>query len=176
MGRELRRKQAKREGKSLERENLENEHQIKKLLIITGLILFIAIIIYLLTATFITKELKWFDNSNENQTDTSSNKVSNSILASAIFKQKEEEYYVYFYDFNEEDGTITNTVNSSLSDSKVYKVDTSSAMNSNYVSETGNKEAKNLEELKVVPHTLIKIVADTITEYYENDEITNKLN
>ena len=60
MGRELRRKQAKREGKNLARENLENEHQIKKLLIITGLILFIAIIIYLLTATFITKELKWF--------------------------------------------------------------------------------------------------------------------
>ena len=176
MGRELRRKQAKREGKNLARENLENEHQIKKLLIITGLILFIAIIIYLLTATFITKELKWFDNSDQNQTDTSSNKVSNSILASAIFKQKEEEYYVYFYDFNEEDGTITNTVNSSLSDSKVYKVDTSSAMNSNYVSETGNKEAKNLEQLTVVPHTLIKIVAATITEYYENDEITNKLN
>ena len=49
-------------------------------------------------------------------------------------------------------------------------------MNSNYVSETGNKEAKNLEQLTVVPHTLIKIVADTITEYYENDEITNKLN
>ena len=69
MGRELRRKQAKREGKNLARENLENEHQIKKLLIITGLILFIAIIIYLLTATFITKELKWFDNSDQNQTD-----------------------------------------------------------------------------------------------------------
>ena len=174
MGRELRRKQAKREGKNLARENLENEHQIKKLLIITGLILFIAIIIYLLTATFITKELKWFDNSDQNQTDTSSNKVSNSILASAIFKQKEEEYYVYFYDYEEKFSRETSAVNS-ISETKVYKVNTKYGMNTKYVGDTANKKATSLENLKVKEHTLIKISGNKIIKIYVDEEITSNI-
>ena len=48
-------------------------------------------------------------------------------------------------------------------------------MNSKYISETGNKNAKKLEELKVVAPTLIKISNETITEYYEKDEILANL-
>ena len=48
-------------------------------------------------------------------------------------------------------------------------------MNTNYVSDSSNKNAKTLEELKVVNHTLIKISDDTITEYYEGEEIVNKI-
>ena len=83
----------------------------------------------------------------------------------------------YFYDFDEkeQDSRITTLVNNSLTGSKVYKVNTKSAMNNKYVGETGNKNAKNLEDLKVVTPTLIKIANGTITEYYEKEEITNKL-
>ena len=42
-------------------------------------------------------------------------------------------------------------------------------------SKNSNKSAKTLADLKVINHTLIKISGDTITEYYENDEITTKL-
>ena len=34
---------------------------------------------------------------------------------------------------------------------------------------------KTLEEIKVIAPTLIKISGDIITEYYEDEEITNKL-
>ena len=34
---------------------------------------------------------------------------------------------------------------------------------------------KTLDDLKVIAPTLIKVSGDTITEYYEKDEITSKL-
>lgn len=172
MGRELRRKQAKKEGKSLKNDEIIETNQIKKLIITLLVVAFFAGLIYLLSALFVTKELDWFTKENENVEKRS----TGIILAKEIFNQKEEEYYVYFYDFNEEekDKDITNTVTSKIT-SSLYKVDSSSALNSNYVSETTNKKAKKLEDLKVKNHTLIKISAGTIKEYYEDDEITKKL-
>ena len=174
MGRELRRKQAKRDGKSLEREEIVEENQIKKYLITIFIVVAIIGLIYLISELFITKNLKWFS---KEETNTSEKTVANIILASAIFRQSEEEYYVYFYDFDEEekDSAITNLVNNKLTSDKVYKVNTKSALNANYVGEESNKKAKKLEELKVVAPTLIKISGDSIKEYYEKDEIKKKL-
>ena len=169
MGRELRRKQAKREGKSLQREIPEESNQIKSLIIITIVLLVIIGLIYLLSALFVTKELDWFKN-DEKETETL---ITNTILASETFKQSEEEYYVYFYNYDDEDSEIASIVSSKLSSSKVYKVDTKSALNNKYVSEESNKKAKTLEELKVKASTIIKISGDKIVEYYENDEIKN---
>ena len=172
MGRELRRKQAKKEGKSLRREIAEEKGQIKNFIKITLLLVFIICVIYLLSALFVTKELDWF---NKKEEDTQTNLVTNTILASEIFKQSEEEYYVYFYDYKDEDNKIASAVSSKLSAKKVYKVDTSSALNNKYVSEESNKSAKTLEELKVKASTVVKISGDKIVEYYENDEIVNNL-
>ena len=97
-------------------------------------------------------------------------------MASDIFKQKEEEYYVYFYNFEETEmeNKITGLVNN-INNAKVYKVNTNSALNTKYVGETSNKEASSVEELKVITPTLIKISNDTIVEYYESNEIVDKL-
>ena len=172
MGRELRRKQAKKEGKSLQPEIKEEEKLIKKLIIITAILVFIICTIYILSALFITKELDWLDKKEENTTQTL---AENTILASEIFKQKEEEYYVYFYDFNEKENQITSAVNSKLSSKIVYKVDTSSALNNKYISTESNKSSKKLEDLKVKAPTVIKINGEQISEYYEDDEIINNL-
>ena len=171
MGRELRRKQAKREGKSLQKEIPTGKHQLKKLVIITLVLIFIICIIYIFSALFITKEVDWFDKKEE----STQTLVSNTILASEIFKQSEEEYYVYFYDYNDEDSKISSIVNSKLSKSKVYKVDTSSALNNKYISEESNKSAKDLSSLKVKSPTVIKVTGEEITSYYEGNEIKNNL-
>lgn len=171
MGRELRRKQAKKEGKSLKQELPKEENQIKNLIIITVIILVIVVAIYLLSALFVTKELDWLNN-DEEETETL---VTNTILATEIFKQKEEEYYVYFYEYNDEDTEISSSVESTLSKSKVYKVDASSGLNSKYISEESNKKAKTLDDLKVKAPTVIKVSGDEIVAYYEGDEITKKL-
>lgn len=170
MGRELRRKQAKREGKSLKNEEIKVEYNVKKTVITCVIVLVSIGLVYLISALFITKELDWFSKE-EVKENTSS--VENSILASAIFKQKEDEYYVYFYDFNEDNNMYKNIVSSKLSSKKVYNVDTSSGLNSNYVSDVSNKKATGLDDLKVINDTVIKVVGDTIVEYYEKDEINN---
>ena len=171
MGRELRRKQAKREGKSLKKEVPTEKNQVKGLLVITLVLVVIIGLIYLLSALFVTKELDWFANEDEENETL----VDNTILAKETFMQKEETYYVYFYDYAEEDTEITSSVNSSLKDEKVYKVDTGSGLNTNYVSEESNKKAKTLEDLKVKAPTVIKVSGERIIEYYEGDEITKKL-
>ena len=170
MGRELRRKQAKREGKSLKNEEIKEEYNVKKIVITCVIVLVSIGFVYLISALFITKELDWFS---KEEVKGNTNSVENSILASAIFKQKEDEYYVYFYDFNEDNNMYKNIVSSKLSSKKVYNVDTSSGLNSNYVSDVSNKKATGLDDLKVINDTVIKIVGDTIVEYYEKDEINN---
>ena len=170
MGRELRRKEAKREGKSLKNEEIKEEYNVKKIVITCVIVLVSIGLVYLISALFITKELDWFS---KEEVKENTNSVENSILASAIFKQKEDEYYVYFYDFNEDNNMYKNIVSSKLSSKKVYNVDTSSGLNSNYVSDVSNKKATGLDDLKVINDTVIKIVGDTIVEYYEKDEINN---
>ena len=125
MGRELRRKQAKREGKSLQKPVVKEENNTKKMLkIVFGLIAFFSIL-YLLLGIFVTKEIKWFDKSNNNNNSSNGSGVNNSILASAIFKQSPEEYYVYFYDFSDEDEKITSAITTNITNLQVYRVDTS---------------------------------------------------
>ena len=172
MGRELRRKQAKREGKSLKKEEVVEKNQIKQLISITIILVVIIGLIYLISALFVTKELDWFDKKEE---ETKETLAKNTILASEIFKQKEEEYYVYFYDFNEKENQVTSAVNAKLSSKIVYKVDTSSALNNKYISDQSNKSAKTLEDLRVKAPTVIKINGDQISEYYEDNEIINNL-
>jgi len=180
MGRELKRKQAKKEGKILKEEPIKkNEdpyNDIYKLLKTFGVILAIVIGIHFFTALVITKEIEWF--SKDDDIEEEKPTVVNSILAKNTFMQKEEEYYVYFYDFDEEDTNVTYLVNGMLSDNKVYKVNTTDAFNSNYVTEeaAGNSSATSIDDLKVVTPTLIKISGGAIVEYYEtSDVITNYL-
>ena len=175
MGRELRRKQAKKEGKSLKNENITEDYSLTKFVKVSVIVILSAVFLYLVSAIFITKEINLFGKNNT--TNTTNQTVSNAILAKSIFNQSEESYYVYFYDFNESNNNINTIVSSKLSESKVYRVDTSSSFNSKYVSDTSNRSATTLENLKVVKDTLIKIEGDAITMYLEGEEeITNNLN
>lgn len=177
MGRELRRKQAKKEGKNLKKElydmNIDNDNQIYKFAKITIILLIMFVVLYIVVGVFVTKEFNWFGNKDNEVTDS----VKNKILASSIFNQKDGEYYVYFYDFDNMNSTIEATLSSKLKDSKIYRVNTKDALNQNYVTDgTGNKAAKTLDELKVVDNTLIKIVNNEIVRYYETeDEIVSGL-
>ena len=173
MGRELRRKQAKKDGKSLERDEVVEEQHLRRYVVTLLVIIIVLSALYILSSLFITKELDWFKKNDVEEQEKEEKK--NDILASEVFKQTEEEYYVYFYDFNETENAITADVNAKLAYYALYTVNTSSVMNANYVSDVGNKKAKSLKDLKVVPTTLIKITNGVITEYYEQSEITRAL-
>ena len=177
MGRELRRKEEKKNKKN--NRVYQNDTSVDSsfsgltlLKIIVGIAI-ILFVVYYFVAVFITKEV---DVSSKKDNDTTSS-VSNKILAQRIFEQSEEEYFVYFYDFNEEDKNISSAI-SSKSEMNIYRVDTSSSLNRNYVTEeNGNRNVTGLGDLKVKNPTLIKISGDKVVLYLEGtEEIVNYLN
>lgn len=173
MGRELKRKQAKKDKKPLKEEVIKkNENpydDIYKLLKTFGIILGVILLIYFLIAVLITKEIDWFTkDNNEEQVQ----KVEKSILAKNTFNQKEEEYYVYFYDFEDENERIATLINSKFFTETIYRVNTKDAFNSNFVTEEalGNSSVTSIDDLKVINPTLIKISGDIVVEYYETKD------
>lgn len=176
MGRELKRKERKK-NKNIKTES-EIDTSIKgktvaKVIIFSTILL---VVLYFVIAIFITKEIEisWINNEETSETDT--NTITNKILAKNIFDQKEENYYVYFYDFTDEDAGIASAINGSKL--TVYRVDTNNALNQNYVTEdTSNRNVTSIDNLKVKANTLIEIKADKVTAYHEGStEILDFLN
>ncbi len=133
MGRELKRKEAKRTGKNVrEAQELNKEKPIttKNFIIIIAVLIVLFSLTYLFAGIFATKDIKWF--SKKDKTDEQENiNISNRILASDSLKQIDEEYYVYYYDSTNEDSEVTSVVDG-LSDT-VYRVDLHDDFNSNFI-------------------------------------------
>lgn len=172
MNREQKRKEAKKLKKFDVKTTNSETNEISRLIKIAVVVLVIFAIVFFAVSVFITKEIDL-----NKEKETTENTESNAILANSIFKQKEDVYYVYFYDFDSENTNIATTVINRLQDQKIYYVDTGDILNKNYVvSEGSNKKATSLDDLKVVKDTIIKIDNDKITSYYEGEEdITNNL-
>ena len=176
MNREQKRKEAKKNKKvRVETNAVDTSKELFRLLKIAVVVVIIFAILYLVVGIFVTKEIELFKDKDDKE--TKENTTSNAILANSVFEQKEEEYYVYFYDFKNENTNVATSIVNTQNNSKVYRVDTSDVLNKNYVVEVGsNKDAKVLEDLKVVKDTIIKVSGDEIVAYYEGEEeIRNNL-
>ena len=144
---------------------------------IAGFILLLLLVLWYVLAVFVTKEVK-ISGKNDNKADTANTEtISNRILANKTFEQKEEKYYVYYYDFQNEDKGISSAI-SRKNELKIYRVDTSSSLNKNYVTEDiGNNAVTGIDNLKVKSPTLLEITNDQVTGYYEgNNNIIKFLN
>ena len=171
MGRELKRKEAKKNKKQNNDEiELSTDISMITFLKLVFFMIISLLVIYYVLAVFVTKEID-ISSKKDNETEESVNSnttISDKILAANIFNQKEDTYYVYFYDFNSNsEDDLTNIISKATS-KKIYKVDTGSALNSKYVTkENGNRNASNLDDLKVISNTLIEIENDRFIKYYE---------
>lgn len=168
MGRELKRKQAKKEGRNIKEIQTKNKDlntmKPKTLFIILGVLVLFCVILYFITSIFVTKDIKLNNNKNDNEEVTN---ISNKILASDSLRQTEEIYYVYYYDTTNEDSSITSIV-ASLED-KVYRVDLNDAFNSNFVGEPSGI-VDNINNLKVKDPTVIKVESEKIVAFYNGSE------
>ena len=178
MNRAQKRKEAKKNkkiGDSFIPEKTQKS-ELNRLLTIAFIVILIFTILYFAIGLFVTKEIVLPRGDKNSETEITTN--PNNILASTAFDQKEETYYVYFHDFNNETKEIAELINDKLADVKVYNVDTSDILNKNYIVEKdSNKNAKKLEELKVKKDTIIKINNSEIVSYFEGqEEISNGLN
>lgn len=166
MGRELKRKQAKREGKNVKEVQVKkqdsNTIEPKSLLIILGVIVVFCVILYFITSIFVTKD---FNSKKNNSNDNVS--ITNKILASDSLRQSEEVYYVYYYDTTNEDSSVSSVV-ASLDD-KVYRVDLHDDFNSNFVGEPSGV-VNNISDLKVKSPTVIKVESESIVAFFSGSE------
>ena len=168
MGRKQRRSDERRIKGIVNEEQIDTSIKLSTLVKIVFFIVLILFVLYYVLAVFVTKEIDISSKDNstsENSTDTTN--ISNKILASSIFDQKESTYYVYFYDFSNEDESISGAINN-RSDLTIYRVDTSSSLNNKYVTDSaGNRNVTSKDNLKVKNPTLIEVTNDKVTKYYE---------
>lgn len=174
MGREQRRKEAKKNKTNIKEMNNDIDSGVEtySLIKITIIVVALLAILYLVLAIFVTKELDLSTEKDKtSETNSEQQNINNAILASSTFKQSDETYYVFFYGFNdEEQQEIVNSVLNKLTDQKVYKVDTDSGLNKNYVSDISNPNVTSIDNLKVKSPTLIQISADKVSQYIEGKE------
>lgn len=93
------------------------------------------------------------------------------ILAGQTFSKLDKEYYVVFYDFDEQTDITTNI--DSVSKKTIYKVDLGLGNNKNIISSVGNANASNASELQVNGPTIIKITDGVNAEYIEGLDNVN---
>ena len=176
MGRELRRKDAKKNGRDLKEKPVKEKIDWKKYSLTFSIVVIFFLCLYFILAIFVTKELDFSKKDNDTSNDTTSDNntnVANGILANSIFKQKEDVYYVYCFDFNDQDTNVSHTVSNNLLEEKVYRVNTSDSMNSNYIGDV-DKSVTTLEGLKISNPTLLKIENGKITMFLSGEnEIIN---
>lgn len=148
----------------------EDTNEIKKFVLILLGVALIAVILFFVTAKYIVK-----DRFQDNKSTVTSDTIDySSIDAGTLFNRPYNEYYVIAYDTEAPEAAYINIVKSSVaSKGKVYYMDLSIESNKKYVGETGNKNATNASELKLVNPTLIHIKSGKIANYYEGKDAIN---
>ena len=147
--------------------------EIKRVIIISLVILIVLVGIYFLTEVILNKE------------DDDSDKVTENaiqyeeILAGESFNQSEDKYYVIYYDSTDDYSSISSLISSyQMNDNevKLYSVDLSNGMNKSYVTD-GNVVTTNASSLRVKANTLLEFTNKKVTDVVtDNSEIINILN
>lgn len=148
--------------------------------ILVGIVLFLAIFYFL--ALLATGEIKFGNKKTEKEKVTEIQ--YEEILAGQTFTQKEEEYYVLYFNFTDSIGSTYLTYRdgyiNQIDSLPMYMVDLEKGFNTRYVKndEEESEEIKKLpnstDELKVVNPTLLKVKNHKVTERIEGKEEVKK--
>jgi hypothetical protein len=175
------RKQALKEIKKQKRDFNDEEEKsfINRFIMTIGMVLIALVALYLFIGIFVTKSITFGKDKTEEEKEEVS--IDNStILASQIFNQKEEEYYVLVYNPSDKVYNLEQFIELYQNKEEkltLYKVDSTKKFNSNYIVEKdSNKNPTSIEDLKIISPTLIKISSGSVAEYIEGfEEVKNVL-
>jgi hypothetical protein len=145
------------------RQIIDDDQSVRNTIITLVIVVVVFILFYFVTDYILNRSRKL------NYKEPVASKVEiqySEILASQVFKQKDIEYYVLFYDF---EGNHKSYYNQIVADEtkKIYKVNIGDPFNKNIVSEETNKNVQRYEDLKVKEATLIKINNGKNVFYFE---------
>lgn len=162
----MKRKEIKKEEERKKRElreSVEIEQSTKKTILTLVLVVIVFLMFYYLTDFILNKSRKL--NYKEPETVEATIQYK-EILANQVFKQKDVEYFVIFYDFK---GSHAEYYKQIASDEtkKIYTVDLGNPFNKYIVSEETNKSVQKYEDLKVKEATLIKVRNGKNIFYFE---------
>lgn len=158
--------------------NLDDEQfNVKRLIIISIVVLAFVGIIYFITAKFVVKDNKKEDNTTEVDINY------DIVTVGTMLNRSYDSYYVLVYSSEDIDAPLYNSVISKYSTTenakKVFSCDLESALNSNYKSETefGNTNAKTIDEFSFGKVSLLYINGGKVSKYIEGiDNIKKELN
>ena len=146
--------------------------EVKKTIIIILVAIVLLVGMYFLTTIILSKD-------NEEEKIMENAIQYDEILAGESFNQKEEEYYVIYYDSTDEYSTISSLISSyqlNNTDTKLYSVDLSNGMNKKYVTD-GDIVTLDASSLRVKDNTLLKFSNGEVSEVItDTSEITSFLN
>ena len=170
-------KQGNKGKKNNQKEEVVTSYSIKSILILVGCVLVVFLGFYLFTLHMTKKNS---ESSNEDITDEVSFSYDTILLGQSL-SMSDEEYYVLYYDFDDENSStyqdLFTNYQSSEEHSPIYQVDMSSGFNKQYITEgESNQHPASVSEFAIKGATLIKVRNHEVVDYLEGEEsITNLL-
>ena len=166
-------KEKKNDKRKIEQRNIDFEKYVFKILVIfIGVLLFLAIFYFITVGIVSNKD----DEDNNDETTIQ----YQEILAGSSFNMSDSEYYVVYYEFDDEElADFTSTIYnySYMGTYKLYTVNMNDGFNKKYVAEDdSNPTPGDASDLAIKGPTLIKVIEGDCVEYVEGvDKITDYL-
>lgn len=166
------------------------KNEIKNGLIISICVVLIIVLVYFITAVFMTGEIGRVnkkdtkDNSstekgNLNTQSLSNESYNNMIIASKTFKMNDEKYMVVFFSKKNASDSVKSALSSYDSgthDVKLYKVNVDEVINSYVKSDSENTTPISSDDLKIKENALITISSGKVSSYLTKEaDIINAL-
>lgn len=159
---------------------ISTDNEMSKLIILILVVALVFALFYVITL-FVTKKDSGSNSTNEGEKNTEISIQYEKILASNIFSQKSDEYYVLAY-FS--DDKYLDLYKNYLSYYKTsvdgavpyYLVDMNDVFNKSFIAEKSNLSVSNIKDIKFSQTALLRIRDNKIISAYEgNEQITGKL-
>ena len=146
-----------------QRYDSEDTKEIRNLIIIAVILIALAVGLYFLTDTILSKKNK----------DTSTVEFDyTECTVGTMFNRPYDEYYVFLYDSTSSSASQYQSLISNYekkdNNKKIYFVDLSTKFNSPYVSDKSNKKPTKASEVQVKDSALVLIKNGKVSTYYES--------
>lgn len=164
--------------------------EVKNGIIISVCVVIIIVLVYFMTAVFMTGEIggnnkkeaedtSTMEKEDPNTSSSLSESYNNMIIASKTFNMSDEKYMVLFFSKKNASDSVKSALSSYDSgthDVKLYKVNVDEVINSYVISDSENPIPTSSKDLKIKENALITISSGKVSSYLTKEtDIINAL-